>query len=362
MQLKSSPFYQQVISAVSSIYGVIALTVIVLLSAGLAVKQLHNQALNDANVSTQNLVNSMEQNIDRMIVSIDLSLLTSIDEITRQLLMGIGDISSINHYLKQQQTRLPYVAAIQATNEQGRVIYGTGSFTSEYNFNEDNNFTQFRNNASIGLLVSKPIISKISNSWVWTFARRINKTDDSFGGIVWIEVDIDEVRKLLTRIDIGPGDSIALRDDELGLIARSAGQFTESIPPRNTRLSTPFLDALNANRQKGTYISGTTSIDSHSRVHSYIQSSDYGFTINVGQSVESIIAKWHTQIGFIIGLLLAFILALLAFVRQTDFTIKQSARHVAELEQQQHKLRIAATAFESQEGMMITDVNNKIRG
>lgn len=303
------------------------------------------QAQRQAVLATQNLADSLAQNFDGLIDTVDIALAASADEITRQMATGKVDAPSITRYLNQQRDRFPHVVFIRASNERGEVIYGPGVFPSPYRNDDRDYFIHLRDNPKAGLFVAKPVIGRAENKWIWAFARRINKPDGSFGGVVWAAVNIDAIEKMLASFQVGRSDSIALRDDELGLIARHANQLSKSIPPGDKKLSQPFIDALKTDRQQGSYISGATSIDGISRIHSYRRSAKYGFTLNVGTSVETAMAAWRQQAWIILGLALAFVLALLAYARQYSRAWHSQKQYVAELEAGQLELRDSEAKF-----------------
>ncbi len=136
-----------------------------------------------------------------------------------------------------------------------------------------------------------------------------DKPDGSFGGLVFATISLDHFSELFSVVDVGPGGVISLRDGELKLIARYP-EFKQLELGMGSKLSsTPFKQAFSANPEKGTYYSGSSSIDNTPRVHSYLKFKDYPLYINVGIADDYLLATWRKEVWEIATLNVAFILA-----------------------------------------------------
>jgi PAS domain S-box-containing protein len=296
--------------------GVTAAILVVATIALLAVMQLRQQVELQTSMTTQNMAKLMEQTYDGMIDTIDVALFASADEISHELSTGKAETQSVTRLLLRQQERLPIVNNLRASNERGDAIYGPGVLSPPINTSDRDYFIGLRDNPNPGLFVSKPFIGRHKNKWVWLFARRINKADGSFGGVVYASIFVDELDKMLAKITLDTGGVATLRDSELGLIARHVFQGKNPALPGDKKMAKPFLDALNANRLEGTYVSDATSIDSIRRTQSYRRSAKYGYYVNVGISSDAALQAWRRQAWMVFGVVACFILALLAFSRQ----------------------------------------------
>lgn len=293
--------------------GVAAVILVAVMTALMALTHLRQESEMQAASLTQNLTRSVEQTIHGLIDTIDVALLASGDEISRQISAGQVDGDSITHFLVRQKDRLHHVAFLRAMNERGDVIYGPDIPATPPNRSDREFFIPLRNNPAAGLFVAKPFVGKIAQKWLWTFARRINKPDGSFGGVVFAAMYISELEQLLAQIKLEPGSAVSVRDAELGLIARSTFDGASLIPPGDRRLSTAFRAALQTNPREGTFISDKTTPDSVSRIYSYRRNPEYGFTVNVGIAREPMLAEWRHQAWAAAALAGGFILLVLAF-------------------------------------------------
>ena len=327
---------------------VAATILIVVVTAAAAVSYLRQQAANRTAVTTQNLAQSMELSIDGLISTIDIALLDTADEISQQIGSGKPDTASITRFLVRQNEHLPPVAFLRAIDEHGDVVYGPGVLSPPANVADRDYFIRLRDDPDAALIVIKPVIGRISQKWQWTFARRINKPDGSFGGVVFAAILIKQIEQLLAQIKLGEKDSISLRDADLGMIARYPSANAINIPIGSKQLSDPFAAALKANPLAGTYISGATSIDATSRTHSYRRSTRHGYTVNVGLAEQAGLTEWRLQAGIVIALTAAFVLISLIFswlldragrLQESDLAALHDAQELAQLGNYSYDLR-----------------------
>jgi hypothetical protein len=204
-------------------------------------------------LNTENMAKLMEQSYDGLIDTIDVALLSSADEISRQLAAGTANRQAITQYLARQTSRLPNVAFIRASNERGDIIYGRDILFPYVNIADREHFIQLRAPPNTGLFISKPLLIRIDNRWAWILARRINKPNGEFAGVVNALIFVDELDKLLAKISLHTGDVAALRDGEIGVIARHVFNGSNPAPPGDKKIAQPFVETLQKNPNLGTY-------------------------------------------------------------------------------------------------------------
>jgi diguanylate cyclase (GGDEF)-like protein/PAS domain S-box-containing protein len=311
--------------------GIAAAIFVVVITALLALLHLRQQAEMRTVLTTQNLARSVEQTIEGMIATIDMTLLTSADEIGLRINTRDADVRTNTQYLGRQLKRLPQMSYLRASNEHGDVIFGPGVLTLPNNISDREYFIRLRDDPNADFLVSQHLVGRIAGKWAWLFARRINKPDGTFGGVVFAAILADQIEAYFSHIQLDSGGSIVVRDADMGLIARYSPASSTDIKPGDRLISTPFVDALKTNPLEGSYVSGTTSIDGISRTHSYRRNPKYGFIINVGISGEAALADWHKQTGIVAGLVAAFIVASLAFVWAISHAWRRQEKDVTEL-------------------------------
>ncbi|MFA9275037.1 MAG: diguanylate cyclase [Candidatus Aquirickettsiella gammari] len=274
---------------------------------------LYQQAQRQTEVTTQNLARSIEQNIAEIVKSSDLALLNTSDELTHQRRVGEIDRQHLNAFIERQMQRQDHIAYILATNEMGDVVYGPDVLPTPNNISDREYFIALRENAKTDFLVTRLLVCRIYKKWVWLFVRRLSHDDGRFAGVVFAGIFVDKLSEDFSRYQLDPGDSISLRDANLGLIARQVFDQKNTFEPMDKTISSPFQQALVLSPMAATYISGATSIDGINRTHSYRRNTDYGFIVNVGISGEKEFLQWRRLA--LLGILLVsfFIMAASAF-------------------------------------------------
>jgi len=321
--------------------GVAGTFLIVVIAALLSLMHLRREALLRAEIDTQNLAGSLEQTLDGAIDGIDMALQSAVDEISRQIAGGHPDQKAITQFLKRQQDRTRHLDLLRATNAQGEAIYGVGVPTPPLSIGDRDYFFLLRADPKVGLVIAKPIIGKISQKWIWLMARRYNKPDGSFGGVVYASIFIEELDKLLAQFKMPPGSVIALRDAEMRLIARNTFNASNTVPIGDSRLSNPLQAALKINPEAGTYVSDGSNADGISRIYSYRRCQKYGFIVLVGIDIREALSDWRQKTWGIALFAGIFILAAAAFTLLINHAWRRQEEAMTALEASQELLQEA---------------------
>lgn len=293
--------------------GVAVIILIIISAVILVFVHLRQIAENKMMVITQNMSQVLDMSVEKMIDKIALSIQANADEISREIARQQVDIKQISQHFNEQKSRLPEAENLYSFNEYGDVIYNTEKFSININISDREHFIILRDTPNINLIVTTLVVNRYTNEWIWVIACRINKSDGSFGGIVSAALLLDKINDVFSHIELNSDDSIALRDSDLSLVARFPSPKTANLVIGSKNLSIPFVNALKENIHAGTYISGATSIDNVSRIHSYRKNAKYGFIINVGISTHAALTEWNKQMWVTLCLVGVFIMTLLTF-------------------------------------------------
>ena len=327
------------------LYGSAALSIlVVVISALIALTVLRRDAETQATAAAQNIVRSLDHTIEGAIDTIDVALLASADEITRDMRRGTLDRQAVTDLLIRQQKRLPLVNNIRASNEWGEAIYGPGAFSPAVNITDREYFLRLRDDPTQSLFISKPVVGRHLQKWIWLFARRINKPDGSFGGVIFASVLIDEIERLMTRMPFDAGGVATLRDADLAMIARHTFGTMNPIPYGDRKISSPFEEALRVDPNQGTYVSGDTSIDGISRAQSYRRNPKYGYVVNAGISGEAANAHWRRHAAIVVGLVSLFVLASVALAWQISLAWRRREQDMATIVEAESRFRAVLDA------------------
>ena len=301
--------------------GVTVAILLVVIIASLAMSFLHAEAEKRVVATTQNMALSLEQTIESVLASVDVALQASADEITRQMEAGKVDSPSVNRLLMRQQQRVPLISYIRGTNAHGDIVYGPDVAAMRSSKSGDEDFIALSTNPGNKLFIGRTSLAHIEKRWQWVFSRPVFKPDGSFGGMVFAGILIDDIDRLFAKLSMESGDVGTIRNTDLGVVTRYTFGMKNPIPYGDKHISTPFVAALKANPNEGTYTSGGTSVDGITRTQSYRLNSQYGFIVNVGIARERALAQWRSQAMIVGALVAAFIIATCNGLMFTDTSI-----------------------------------------
>jgi PAS domain S-box-containing protein len=261
-----------------------------------------------AEVITQNLCFTLAAHISDTVDKIDLTVLTVADEVEKQLAGGGIDEQRLNAFIARHHARLPDLGGLRVVNAQGENAYGIavnpGTRTSVA---DRAYFIRLKGDPGAGLVVSEPVVGRVSKQWSIIFARRVNQPDGSFAGVVYGTITLEHFISTFSSIDVGKHGAITLRGEELALIARypQPADFGEVVGKKNA--SPELQRSILASKHAGTYRS-SKSFDIVQRTYSYHKVSSQPLYVVVGMAPEDYLAAWQSEASWITSLVAIFIL------------------------------------------------------
>lgn len=312
----------------------------------LSIWYLRHEAMSRIHTTSRNLTKSVEQTIESTINGIDYTLQSTVQELQHQLLTGGIDPKRTNEFLTQQQQLVNYLHLLRATNPEGETQYGDGVDPAQRaSLAHRDYYKRLRDNPKLGLVISEPIIGKISQKWIWLMARRINQPDGQFGGLVYGSIFIDDLVKLLESLKLSNGSVISLRDENLAVVARTTFGRVNSLPIGDKTLPPALREALQTNPQEGSYDTSNGDLEGIHRLYSYQRNPKYGFTVFVGVPTSDALDEWNKQAVAILLLNLLFAAGALSFARSNQHAWRLQKESLKALADTQFALDKAGVAI-----------------
>ena len=199
-------------------------------------------------------------------------------------------------------------------------------------------FLQQRNAEKDELVISAPILGRLSNRWSLVLSRRINKSDERFAGVIAASVDPNFIERFYQIVDIGKGGSIILRSLD-GTILAAGGSTSRAT---DQQVFQPAIRDALAKSTTGYFWSGGIE-DGVNRIISYRKSSDLPIIMTVAFTENDIYAGYQRiRLNYIVyAVILTLFLTLGAFFgiyHQRRFIAIVSAQERAETNVQRAKL------------------------
>jgi PAS domain S-box-containing protein len=316
--------------------------------AGFALWQSREQYEQRAQTTTQNLAFALAGDIADKADKIDLTVLAVADEVAKQLAGGEVDAPALNAFIARHHARLPVLDGLRVVNAQGENAYGIGITPGVRTSVADRAYFQrLRRDPQAGLVISEPVVGRVSKKWSLIFARRVNQPDGSFGGLVYGTITLEQFAKTFATIEVGALGSISLRDEKLTLIARYPTPPDLSQLVGVTNASPELQQAVQLRPEAGSYHTGR-SFDQVARSYSYRQVAGCPLYVIVGLASEEYLAAWWRQAAleavlvalFILGTILASWFIYRGWVRRT--------RTAQALVRQEAALRVSEASYRNQ--------------
>ena len=290
------------------------------------------------------------------------NLALALDVQTNQLLSGIDNFLLL--IKAQYEQPLPRIAVrrlvapafankssitfVGVTNERGDVVESLAEFAPTNIV--DREFFQTHRHADLGrLLISEPVLGRVSGRWAITLTRRVNKPDGKFGGIVAISIEPQYLTELFATTTLGPLDVMSLVLTNGITLARRRGEaisFGEDI-------SQSQMISQQKIRPSGNFV-GPGGLDGQTRIFSYRTMRDYPVVITVGTLERDALAavRAREQTYFAAAILLTILVA-------TGCTV--GILLLARNERSAQRLREQASLLDkAQDAILVTDLQRRL--
>jgi len=168
------------------------------------------------------------------------------------------------------------ITFIGVTNEKGDVVESLQEF-SPTNITDREFFKVHQQADTNRLIISEPVLGRVSGRWAITLTRRINKPGGTFGGIAAISIEPRYLTRLFESTTLGSLDVMSLVLTNGVTLARRRGEAISF----GDDISQSELLAEQRRRPSGNFI-GPGGVDGNLRVFSYRTMRDYPVIATVG--------------------------------------------------------------------------------
>ena len=283
--------------------GVIIINLLAYALVGLFLYQVRFQYERQAERSTQNLSQSLEINITGIFDKIDLMILNLVDEAEMHLASGGIKPRSINAFIVRQRGHLPEIDSMRMVTAEGIIAYGSPALTSPLKTIADRDyFIELRDNPKAGLVISKPVQSRITGKWIVIAARRVNQPNGTFAGIALCTLSLEYFNSLFSSLHVGEHGSVTMRDRDLAIVVRFPETQGIGSNVGMTNVSRLFRELVESGQESKTY-KATYPVDSIERTYTYQKLSKYPYYINVGLAERDYLALWRKEAAVALSLL-----------------------------------------------------------
>jgi diguanylate cyclase (GGDEF)-like protein/PAS domain S-box-containing protein len=292
--------------------GVLLINLFIIALAGISI--YHSKILYEkrAAQTTQNLSRISADYIDGVIDKIDLALVIVADEMGRQTLSGKFNRHLVNSFIVQKHTDPLGLDTLRVSDAQGEILFVAGADAGKPENIADNDFfKKLRDNPNEELVISEPVLGVSTGNWNLKLARRINRQDGSFAGVVYCIMGVEHFHKAFASIDLGKDGSIALRNKDLAVIARYAkSEGVDSSNIGQKIVSSKLKELVDSGHDNATY-KAKYPIDGIERTISYRKISNHPLYVTIGIATNTYLAEWRRETAKVsIAIFLFFMISL----------------------------------------------------
>jgi PAS domain S-box-containing protein len=282
----------------SPIWGGLLLVLVIVMAGFLVFQTMmesRRAAERHAELTSSNLARLLATEIEGTINRTDTLLRSAVQEIARQQARGGIDRDVLDTFLTEQQSLSEQIISLRVTDATGIVRYGPGVRSAPMTDLSDRIFfTRQRDEPAFGLMISPPVLARISKQWVVTLSRRVTNPDGSFGGVVYANVALEYLAKEFRNINTGPQGVVQLFDANRNIMAR----YPEPKGPGTAvgiQVTSPEITALmSEGRTEATY-RAKGSIDGIYRTLSYRKLANHALFAQIGLAEDDYLAEWRVQ-------------------------------------------------------------------
>lgn len=257
--------------------------------------------------TAHNLTLLLEQSIADKARLIDDALVRVERELDSQMQAGGMDRARIERLIASEEEQLPEINAIRIANAQGEVVLGKGVVPSvDASYADRDFFAAHRERQERGLIVTPPLLGKLSGIWAIAFTRSYRTGEGGFAGVVSAAVPVETFAKLLALPNLGPADTVMLRYAGMELIARIPKIEGPAGQPGHKRVAPEFAEVLASGVDSALFHAAATP-DAVERTYAFHRVADLPFTVAVGLVDDAYLTPWKRQ-ALWEGILLAILI------------------------------------------------------
>jgi PAS domain S-box-containing protein len=250
----------------------------------------YQAVLATAERTTQNLARTLEEHATRTMTAADLVLSAVVYNFSLPT-GGLGQSRLLAKSLASRLSPNSIFSDIEVLDEAGDRV-GAAPADAPLHFADQDYFVAHRDSPGIGLYISAPYVSRLSNTWSIALSRRLSNADQSFAGVIFAVIDLRYFQNFYATVDVGHGGNVTLwsRQGTRVLLRQPANRYLLD----QVFEEGPLFEGLAAARMEGT-IGSPSPVDAVKRVISYRRIGDLPFVVSVGLADDDYLAAWRAD-------------------------------------------------------------------
>ncbi len=286
----------------------VAINLVAAAIAFLSLYHSRERTVDEVRLTTANFAALAENNLSESARRIDLALTAIVDRLEHQLAEGRLTDVMVSEVLDTYRARLPEVDAFRAGLSDGVVRWGKDVDPAKPATWADRAFfAAHRAEPGQRLIVTEPIVGRVSKKWVVAFTRSYRKPDGGFGGVVIAAVPVDFFTRMLGEMKLGPNGSAVIRHLDRGLLTRYPPVDGPGGGIGDKTVSATFAGLLASGVARANFHVARAP-DGVERSYAFQRVGGLPYVLIVGMAPRDYLAPWHDEVAATLGLLSVLIL------------------------------------------------------
>jgi signal transduction histidine kinase len=268
----------------NAMVAVAALIVLLWTVVGAMLWQAHTDAIRSAGAASQHMARVLAEYESSSLRALDLTLRSLRDDWLR-------DPGAIDEAVGKYQEHLQREGLIQVAvvDAEGWTSYSRMPLEKPLNFADRDYFQQHRSNRRDEMLISGPVMGRITKQWAIQVSRPIYDRAGRFAGLIVVALPPPALELVYRDVRASADDVVTLVRSDGGILARTGGV------DRATQVSLKDNPGLREGDPSVGTFEGVGPVDRVSRLFAYSKVRAYPLTVYVSQDMETVLASFYAQ-------------------------------------------------------------------
>ena len=290
------------------VLGVLLLNIVMATVAVQSLQASRERVLSEVRGNAANLAALLELGVADSVRRIDLGLLSIVDVLESQVLVGGFSDMAIERVLQLHLARHPAVDAFRVSTRDGVLNWGKGvDRQAPVSLADRPFFAEHQAQPGASLIVAEPVMGRVSKIWVVAFTRSYRDAHGAFAGVVTAAVTLDHFTRLLSPLRLGGHGFAEVRHRSKALLTRYPRLDGAAGMPGALSTSLALQNLLDADAESGFF--QAPGDDGVVRIQAFRQIRETPFVLTVGMAPVDFLDDWQRELRHTVVLLVVFFIA-----------------------------------------------------